>query len=102
MKRTNISKKIGEIPIHRFSQQLSLYDSLCVFDAVSFYPSAMSDEKSNNPKIENGFAYKTDMNDEIVKKFNEVLFTRGSGIFTIKGYNLKSLIVQHIPVKEKN
>ena len=41
-----IIKKIGELPIHRFLQQLSLDDLLCDFDAVSLYPSAMSDEKT--------------------------------------------------------
>ena len=46
------------------------------FDATSLYPSAMYDEKSVYPKIENGFAFKPDMNDVYVKAFNNQFFTR--------------------------
>ena len=41
------------------------------------------------------------MNDELVAKFNNQIFTQGSAILKIKYYNPKNLIVQHIPVKEK-
>ena len=41
------------------------------------------------------------MNDDLVKKFNTRKFTQGSAILKIKYYNPKNLIVQHIPVKEK-
>ena len=41
------------------------------------------------------------MNDELVEKFNTGNFTQGSAIFEIKYYNPKNLIVQHLPVKEK-
>ena len=50
------------------------------FDAVSFYRSAMLDEKTKYPKIETGFAFTEDMNDELVEKLilvilrKEVLF----------------------------
>ena len=39
-----IDKKLGDLPIQQLLQQLKLNDLLCDFDAVSFYPSAMSDE----------------------------------------------------------
>ena len=71
------------------------------FDAVSLYPSAMWDEKSINRKIETGYAYKKDMNDELIEKFNNQTFTQGSAISKLKDYNPKNLIVQHLPVKEK-
>ena len=41
-----INRKLGELPIHRLLQQLSLKDLLWDFDAVSLYPSPMSDENS--------------------------------------------------------
>ena len=41
------------------------------------------------------------MNNELVEKFNNQTFTQGSAILKIKYYNPKNLIVQHLPVKEK-
>ena len=41
------------------------------------------------------------MNDELVEKFNTGNFTKGSAVLRIKYYNPKNLIVQHLPVKEK-
>ena len=41
------------------------------------------------------------MNNELVEKFNTGNFTQGSAISKIKYYNPKNLIVQHIPIKEK-
>ena len=61
----------------------------------------MSDEKSIYPRIETGYAYTRDMNNYLVNKFNNQTFTHGSAILTIKYYNPKNLIVQHIPVKER-
>ena len=61
----------------------------------------MSDSKSIYPRIETGCAFKPDMNDELVEKFNNQTFTQGSAILKIKYYNPKNLIVQHLPVKEK-
>ena len=49
-----INKKLGEFPIHKLLQELSLYDLLWDFDAVSLYPSAMSDKKINLSKNRNG------------------------------------------------
>ena len=71
------------------------------FDCTSLYPSAMWDKSSKFPKIETGYAYTTDMNDELVEKFNNQTFTQGSAILKNKYYSPKNLIVQHIPVKEK-
>ena len=96
-----INNKIGEFPIHKLLQELSLNYLLWGFDANSLYPSAMSDEKSIYPKIETGYAFTTDMKDHLVEKFNNQTFTQGSAILKNKYYNPKNLIVQHLPVKEK-
>ena len=61
----------------------------------------MWEPKSIFPKIETGYAYTKDMNDELVKKINEQTFTQGSAILKMKYYYPKNLTVQHIPVKEK-
>ena len=58
-------------------------------------------EKSIYPRIETGYAYTRDMNNELVEKFNTGNFTQESAILKIKYYNPKNLIVQHIPIKEK-
>ena len=50
---------------------------------------------------ETGYAYTKDMNDDLVNKFNNPTFTQGSAVSTIKYYNPKNLIVQHIPVVER-
>ena len=52
------------------------------------------------PRIETGYPFTPDMNDEIVKKFNTQTFTQGSAILKVLCYNPKDLIFQHIPVKE--
>ena len=95
-----INKKLGELPIHLLLELLSLSDLLWDFDAVSLYPSAMSDPESIYPRVETGLAFTKDMNDELVNKFNTQTFTQGSAILKIK-YNPKNLIVQHLPIKEK-
>ena len=71
------------------------------FDAVSLYPSAMWDKKCIYPKIETGYAFEKHMNNELVEKFYNHTFTQGSAILKIKYFNPKNLIVQHLPVKEK-
>ena len=96
-----INKKVGEFPIHKLLQKLSLNDLLWDFDAVSLYPSAMSDPKSFYPRKQNGYAYSPDMNDERVEKFIYQTFTQRSAILKIKYNNPKKLIVQHLPVKER-
>ena len=96
-----INKKSGELSFHQFLQQLSLNDLLWDFDAVSLYPSAMIDEKSVYPRTETGYAFTPDMNNEIVRKFDEGNFTQGTAISKKKYYNPKKLIFQHLPVKER-
>ena len=96
-----INEKLGEFPLHKLLQKLSLNDLLWSFDAVSFYPSGMSDEKSNYPRIETGYAYTPDMNDELVEKFNHQTFTQGSAILKIKYNNPINLIVEHNLIREK-
>ena len=61
----------------------------------------MWDKSSVYPKIETGYAFTPDMNDELVEKFNYQAFTQGSAILKKKYHNPKTLIVQHLPVKEK-
>ena len=61
----------------------------------------MWDEKPIYPRIETGYAYSPDMKDNLVNKFNNQTFTRGSAILKNKSYNPKNLIVQHLPVKKK-
>ena len=50
----------------------------------------MGDELSIFPKIETGYAFTPDMNDELVEKFNNQTFTQGSAIMKIKYYNPKN------------
>ena len=61
----------------------------------------MWNEKSIYPRIETGYAHRRDMNNELVEKFINQTFTQGSAILKINYYNPKNLIVQHLPVKEK-
>ena len=61
----------------------------------------MWDENNIYPRIETGYAYPEDMNDELVEKFNTVNFTKGSAILKIKYYIPKTFIFQHLPVKER-
>ena len=100
-KEKYINEKLGNLRIHKLLKQIKLIHLLWDFDAVSLYPSAMWDEKSIHPRIETGYAYKKDMNDELVEKLNTGKFNQGSAFLKIKYYNPKNLIVQHLPVKEK-
>ena len=92
---------MGDLPIHQLLQQLSLNDLLWDFDAVSFYLSARSGEKSIYPRIESGYSFTPDMNDGLVKKFNEGNFTQRSAILKIKNFTPKNLIVQHLAVTQR-
>ena len=65
-----INKKLGEYPIQNLLQELSLNDLLWDFYAVSLHPSTMSDPESIYPKIETGYAFTPDMNNELIEKFN--------------------------------
>ena len=61
----------------------------------------MWDQNSIYPRIETGYAYTRDMNNELVEKFITGNFNQGSAILKIKYYNPKNLVVQHLPIKER-
>ena len=71
------------------------------FDAVSLYPSAMWDENSVYLMIQTGYTFTKDMNDKLVDKFNTRTFRQGSARLKIKNPNPKNLIVQNLPVGER-
>ena len=100
-KEKYINKKLSELRLHKIIKRIELFHLLWNFDAVSLYPSAMWDENSIYPRIETGHAFITDMNDELVEKFKTGNFNQGSAILKIKYYNPRDLIVQHLPIKEK-
>ena len=100
-KEKYINEKLSQLPVHQLLKQLSLNDLLWSYDVNSLYPSAMWDPKSIYPKIETGYPFTPDMNDELVTKINNRTFTQGSAILKIKYYYPKNLIVQHLPVREK-
>ena len=100
-KEEYINENLNQLPIHQLLKQLPLCDLLWAFDCTSLYSSAMWDELSIFPKIETGYAFTPNMNEELVEKFNNQTFTQGSATLKIKYYYPKNLIVQHLPVKEK-
>ena len=100
-KENYINEKLSEHRLHQLIKQIKLIELLWDFDCVSLYPSVMWDEKSIYPRIETGYAFTRDMNDELVEKFNNQTFTQGSSFLKIKYFNQRDLIVQHLPVKEK-
>ena len=100
-KELYFNKKLSELRLHKIIKRIESIHLLWDFDAVSLYPSAMWDEKSIYPRIETGCAFTRDMNNELVENFNNQTFTQGSAILKIKYYNPRDLIVQHLPVKEK-
>ena len=100
-KEKYIKEKLGNLRLHKLIQRIELIHLLWDFDAVSLYPSARWYENSIYPRIETGYAFTRDMNNELVEKFNNQTFTQGSAILKIKYYNPGDLIVQHLPVKEK-
>ena len=100
-KEKYINEKLSQLPIHQLIKQIKLEELLWDYDATSLYPSAMWDEKSIYPRIETGYSFTRDMNKILVHRFNNQNFTQGSAILKIKYYNPKNLIVQHLPVKEK-
>ena len=85
-KEKYINEKLSELRLHKIIKRIELIHLLWDYDAVSLYPSAMWDEKSIYPRIETGYAYKRDMNDELVEKFNTSNFNQGSAILKIKYY----------------
>ena len=100
-KEKYINEKLSNLRLHKLIKRIGLIHLLWDFNAVSLYPSAMWDENSIYPRIETGYAYTGDMNDDFVEKFITGNFNQGPAILKIKYYNPKNLIVQHIPVKEK-
>ena len=100
-KANYINKKLCKLPFHQLKKQLKLDELLWDFDATSLYPSAMWDENGIHPRKETGSAFTPDMNEKLVKKFNIGNFTQGSALLKIEYYNPKNLVVQHIPVKER-
>ena len=100
-KEKYINKKLSELRLHKIIKRIELIHLLWDFDAVSLYPSAMWDENSIYPRIETRYAFTRDMNNELVGKFNNQTFTQGSAILKIRYYNPRDLIVQHLPVREK-
>ena len=100
-KEKYINENVGNLRIHKLLKQIELAHLLWDFDANSLYPSAMWDENSKYPRIETGYAYTRDMNDELVEKFNNQTFSKGSAFLKIKYYNPKNVIVKHLPIKER-
>ena len=100
-KEKYINEKLSQLPIHRLIKQMKIYELLWDFDATSLYPSAMWDKKSIYPTIETGYSFTRVLNKFLVHRFNNQTFTQGSAILKIKYYNPKNLIVQHLPVREK-
>ena len=99
-KKKNIFKKLSNLRLHKMIKQIELIHLLWDFDAVSLYPFAMWDPKSIHPKIQTGYAYVNDMNDDPVENFSNGKFNQGCAILKMKYFNPKSLIVQHLPIKE--
>ena len=52
-------------------------------------------------RIETGYVFTRNMNDELVEKINIGYFTQGSATLKIRYYNPKNLIVQHLAVRER-
>ena len=100
-KEKYINEKLSQLQLHQLIKQIKLNGLLCGYDAFSLYPSAMWDENSIYPRIETGYAFTPDMNDKLVKKLNIGNFNQGSAFLKFKSYNPKNLIVQHLPVKER-
>ena len=100
-KEKNINVKLCNLRLHKIIKRIEMIHLLWDFDAVSLYPIAMWDKNSIYPKIETGYAFEKYMNNELVEKFNNQTFTQASAILKIKYFNPKNLIVQHLPVKEK-
>ena len=65
-------------------RKLKLIELLWDFDCVSLYPSAMWGKNSIYPKIETGYSFTPDMNEDLVKKFKTKTFTQRSAILKIK------------------
>ena len=100
-KQKYVNEKLSDLRLHKIIRKKELIHLLWDFDAVSLYPTAMSDANSIYSKIETGYVFTKDMNDDLVNKFNTQTFNQGSAILKVKYYNPRNLIVQHLPIKEK-
>ena len=74
-KEKDVYGKLSNLRLHKRMTRIVLIPLLWDFDAVSLYPSAIWDEKSIYPRIETGYAFTRDMNDELVEKLNNQTFT---------------------------
>ena len=97
----NSLKKISESPFHQNFRLSDSGDLLMDFDATSIYPSAMRDDESVYPKIETGYPFNIDMNDEIVKNFNSGIFIQCSVSLQVIYFTSAEIKFQHLPVKER-
>ena len=70
------NKKISKLPIHQLIKQIKIDELIWDSDVVSLYHSAMWDENSMYPRIETGYSFTEDMNDELVKKLNTGSLTK--------------------------
>ena len=77
------NKNLGDLRLHKLIKQIELNHLIWDFDAVTLYPSAMWDENSIYPRIEKGYAYTRDMNNELVEKFYTGNFNQGSAIWKL-------------------
>ena len=83
-KENYINEKLSNLRLHKLIQRIELIHLLWDFDAVSFHPSAIWDEKSIYLRIETSSTYQSVMNDEFVEKINTGNFNKGSAILKIK------------------
>ena len=83
-KQKYIIEKLSNLRLHKLIQKKESTHLLWDFDAVILYPSAMWDEKSIYPRIETGYVYTEDMNDELVSKFNNGKYNQGNAILKEK------------------
>ena len=72
--QNHINEKLSELPIHQFLKKLYLTDLMMDYDAVSLYPSAISDSESFYPRIETGYVYTPDLNNFLVNDFHNKTF----------------------------
>ena len=93
-----INKNLSKLRIHQLLRQRHLIDLSWDFDALALYRSAIWDVKSIYPRIETGYVFTRDMEEDLINEFINLIFTQGSSILKVKFYNPKYLIFQHLPV----
>ena len=100
-----INVKLSKLSILGKITELDLDDIMTDFDVTSLNSSAMYDEKSVYPDIENVFASKPHMNDNYVEEFILQTFNQDgdeSASLKTKYYNPPNLTFQHLPVEKKS